>query len=162
MKKQALDAIDIRILSAVQSHGQLSKSSLAELVSLSPSASWARLTRLKQAGFIKSYHADIALEKIVDLVKVVLIVSLKTHRKSDFERFENRIKVTNEVMDCMATGGGSDYVMTVISPSLSDFQALMEQMLDEDLGIDRYFTYIATRSIDLPSRDLSKVVSKKA
>ncbi|MEO0631201.1 MAG: Lrp/AsnC family transcriptional regulator, partial [Planctomycetota bacterium] len=36
MKQLSLDATDIRILSAVQAHGQLSKSRLGELVNLSP------------------------------------------------------------------------------------------------------------------------------
>jgi Lrp/AsnC family transcriptional regulator of ectoine degradation len=35
MKTVDLDAADLRILSALQSHGQLSKSKLAELVGLS-------------------------------------------------------------------------------------------------------------------------------
>ena len=45
MKKLALDSTDIRILSAVQKHGQLSKTKLAEIVNLSPTASF--LTRMK-------------------------------------------------------------------------------------------------------------------
>ena len=162
MNKPVLDAIDIRILSAVQMHGQLSKSALAEMVNLSPSACWARLTRLKKSGLVNGYHADIALDKIADLIKVILIVSLKTHRKIDFERFERRINEVNGIVDCIATGGGSDYVMTVIGPSLAAFQALMEQLLDEDIGIDRYFTYITTRNIELPPLDLTKVLAGKS
>ena len=64
MKKTGLDAIDIRILSAVQRHGQLSKTRLAEIVSLSPTPCWARLDRLKAAGLIRGYRAEIALERI--------------------------------------------------------------------------------------------------
>ncbi|HSH41445.1 MAG TPA: Lrp/AsnC family transcriptional regulator, partial [Arenicellales bacterium] len=40
MKNTGLDAIDIRILSAVQKHGPLSKTKLAEIVNLSPSPCW--------------------------------------------------------------------------------------------------------------------------
>ena len=47
MSRLGLDRTDIRILSAVQAHGQLSKTRLAELVNLSPTPCWARLTRLK-------------------------------------------------------------------------------------------------------------------
>ncbi|SPH20626.1 hypothetical protein ASD8599_01365 [Ascidiaceihabitans donghaensis] len=50
MRKLSLDATDIRILSAVQKYGQLSKTKLAELVKLSPKPCWARLNRLKAAG----------------------------------------------------------------------------------------------------------------
>ena len=52
MKRTALDAADIRILCALQEHGQLSKSRLAELVGLSPTPCWTRYARLKKAGLI--------------------------------------------------------------------------------------------------------------
>ena len=63
MKRIGLDATDIRILSAVQQYGQLSKNKLAEVANISATPCWARLERLKAAGFIRGYHADIALER---------------------------------------------------------------------------------------------------
>src|SRR6056297_1421039 len=80
-ERQGLDPTDIRILSAVQKHGQLSKTKLAELVNLSATPCWARLTRLRAAGYIRGYHADIALERVVDATRVVVTVSLTHHRK---------------------------------------------------------------------------------
>lgn len=154
MKKTKLDATDIRILSAVQKHGALSKSKLAELVNLSPTPCWTRLDRLKKAGLIQGYRADITLSSIGDVSQVVVTVSLKSHRKSDFERFERRIIGAPEVTDCVATGGGMDYVMTVISPNLTHFQDFMESLLNDDLGIERYLTYITTRVIKSAQPDL--------
>lgn len=147
MKPIALDAADIRILCALQEHGQLSKSRLAQIVGLSPTPCWARLNRIKKSGLIRGYHADLALMQIVDVAKVVVTVSLKSHRKADFDRFESYIHAKPEVTDCISTGGGMDYVMTVVTTSLPAFQSLMEAMLDADLAIDRYMTYIATRQI---------------
>ena len=69
MKKLGLDATDIRILSAVQQYGQLSKTRLAEYVNLSPTPCWARLERLKAAGYIRGYHAALALERIIDFTR---------------------------------------------------------------------------------------------
>ena len=84
MKKFSLDATDIRILSAVQKHGQLSKTRLAEIVNLSPTPCWARLNKLKAAGYIRGYHADIALNRIGNFTEVIVTVALTHHRKSDF------------------------------------------------------------------------------
>ena len=129
MKKPGLDATDIRILAAVQQHGQLSKSKLAGLVNISETPGWARLDRLKAAGFIKCYRAEIALERICDVT---------------------------------ATGGGMDYVMTVICPNLAAFQALMEEMQDAELGVDRYMTYIATRTVKSALPNIAKLAAKTA
>ena len=79
-----LDATDIRILSAVQKHGQLSKTKLAELVNLSATPCWARLTRLRAAGYIKGYHADIVLDAVLDTTRVIVTLSLSRPRKTDF------------------------------------------------------------------------------
>ncbi|NEK24893.1 winged helix-turn-helix transcriptional regulator [Sulfitobacter sp. JBTF-M27] len=160
MKKLGLDATDIRILSAVQQYGQLSKTRLAEYVNLSPTPCWARLELLKAAGYIRGYHAALALERIIDFTQVIVTVSLTHHRKSDFDRFEAHILSLDEVTDCIATGGGMDYVMKATTPSLAAFQALMEEMLSSDLAIDRYMTYIATRQIKSSQPNLAKLVAK--
>jgi Lrp/AsnC family transcriptional regulator of ectoine degradation len=159
MKTTTLDAADVRILCALQQHGQLSKSKLAELVGLSATPCWARLSKLKKAGFIRGYHADVALDRIVNVCKVVVTVSLKSHRKADFERFEELVRRRHEVVDCVATGGGMDYVMTVVTTGLPAFQRLMDEMLSAELGIDRYMTYIATREVKSVEPRLDLLVS---
>lgn len=160
--KNGLDATDIRILSAVQKHGQLSKTQLAEIVNLSPTPCWERLTRLKAAGFIRGYHADIALDRIVDFTQVIVTVSLTHHRKADFDRFEARIREIDEITRCVATGGGMDYVLTFIVPSLAAFQSLMEDLLSADVSIDRYVTYIATRQVKDSHPNLAKLAARSS
>ncbi|HUV22889.1 MAG TPA: Lrp/AsnC family transcriptional regulator [Gammaproteobacteria bacterium] len=160
MKKTGLDTIDIRILSAVQKHGQLSKARLAEIVNLSPTPCWARLNRLKAAGFIRGYHADIALASIGDLTQVIVTIALTHHRKSDFDRFEAHIRKTEEVSECIATGGGMDYVLKIFSSTLADFQNLMESLLAAELGIDRYMTYIVTREIKSGPPNLARLIAR--
>lgn len=162
MKRFGLDAADIRILSAVQQHGQLSKVRLAEIANLSPTPCWARLDKLKAAGFIRSYHAEIALERICDYTEVVVTVSLTHHRKSDFERFETFVNSHSEIIDCIATGGGMDYVLKVVSPTLAKFQDLMQAMLDAEIGVDRYMTYIKTRTVKKSRPNLVALAAQRA
>ncbi len=160
-KKTGLDAADIRILGAVQKHGQLSKTQLAEMVNLSPTPCWERLTRLKAAGYIRGYRGDIALERMADLTQVVVTVSLGHHRKVDFERFEALVHSKDEITHCVATGGGMDYVLTVIAPDLAAFQALMEDLLSLESGIDRYFTYFTTRQVKSAPPNLARLVRRE-
>ncbi len=159
--RNRLDPADIRILSAVQQHGQLSKVKLAEIVNLSPTPCWARLARLRELGYIKGYHADIALDRVIDTTRVIVTISLKSHRKADFDRFEAHIQSVDEIINCVATGGGLDYVMTVVTDSLPAFQDVMEQLLAADLAIDRYTTYIATRLIKAQQPNLSKLTANR-
>lgn len=158
-RKSGLDAADIRILSAVQQHGQLSKTRLAEMVNLSPTPCWERLTRLRAAGLIRGYHADIALERITEFTKVVVTISLTHHRKSDFDRFESHIRGIGTITECIATSGGMDYIMTIVVPGLRAFQQLMDNLLAADIGIDRYYVYIAIRQVKNGQPDLAQLAA---
>ena len=160
MNKFGFDATDIRILGAVQKHGQLSKTKLAEIVNLSPTPCWARLKKLKAAGLIRGYHAEIALDRMGDFAQVIVTIALTHHRKSDFDRFEAHIRKLDEVAECIATGGGMDYVLKIFSPSLAAFQELMESLLSAELGIDRYMTYIVTRQIKSTQPNLARLTAK--
>jgi Lrp/AsnC family transcriptional regulator of ectoine degradation len=161
MKKFPLDAVDIRILSAVQQHGQVSKSQLSQLVDLSPTPCWLRLTKLKKAGLITGYRGQVAVEKAFDLTTVLVTVALKEHRKSDFDLFEKRIQSIEEIVECFTIGGGTDYVLKVVTFSLLEFQALISQLLDEEIGIDRYYVYVLVREVKSTPLTMSQILKMK-
>jgi len=119
-----------------------------------------RLDKLKKSGVISGYRADIDIDRMIDLTKVIVTVSLKTHKKSDFDRFESYIRDIDEIVECYATGGGSDYVMTIVSRNLTDFQCLIEQLLKEEIGIDRYFIYIVTKQVKKTALNLVTLLSE--
>jgi Lrp/AsnC family transcriptional regulator of ectoine degradation len=160
MRQFGLDPTDIRICRALQKHGPLSKTRLAEIVNLSPTPCWVRLDRLKAAGFIRGYHADIAIEQICDFAQVVVTVALTHHRKADFDRFESKIRDLDEVTECIATGGGMDYILRIFSPNLAAFQNLMESLLAAELGIQRYITYIITREVKSSQPNIERLPAK--
>jgi Lrp/AsnC family transcriptional regulator of ectoine degradation len=49
--------------------------------------------------------------------------------------------------------------MTVICPTLTAFQELMQAMLDAELGVDRYMTYIVTRKVKSTRPNIPKLVA---
>lgn len=142
-----LDRIDLRILSVLQQHGRITKQKLANEVNLSVSPCWVRLKRLEEAGIIDGYHAEVQLEKLASFSIVLVEISLKHHASEDFQRFEDAINEAPHVIDCYATGGGMDYLLKVIARDIDHYQALIDEMLEQNIGIDRYFTYIVTKTV---------------
>lgn len=142
-----LDETDLKILAALQREGRMTKVKLAEAVNLSPTPCWERLRRLEQAGVISGYHARVNLGKLTRAILVLVEVTLKRHRQEDFDRFEAAVRATPEIVECHATGGGIDYILKVIAPDVDAYQRLIDRLLVEDVGIDRYFTYIVTKPI---------------
>ena len=149
---RALDAIDLKILSALQREGRITKVALAERVGLSPTPCWERLKRLEKAGLIKGYHAEIDLAQIGVTTSILVEVTLKQHRYEDFQVFERGVRNVPEIVECYATGGGIDYLLKVVTRDIDAYQRLIDELLTAGIGIDRYFTYVVTRSVKASSQ----------
>lgn len=142
-----LDTIDLKILDAVQRDGRITKLKLAEVAGLSPTPCWLRLRKLEQAGLIIGYHARLAPRRVAPIATVLVEVTLSNHRQADFERFERSIAMTEEVIDCWAVGGSLDYILKIMVRDIDAYQRLIDRLLADDIGIERYFTYIVTKTV---------------
>lgn len=142
-----LDAIDLKILDAVQRNGRITKLKLAEKVGLSPTPCWLRLRKLEQAGIISGYHARIEPRAVAPVASVLMEVTLGSHRQADFDRFERAVRDLPEIVACWAVGGGVDYLLKVVTRDIDAYQRFVDTLLERDIGIERYFTYIVTRTI---------------
>ncbi len=142
-----LDTYDLKILTALQREGRMTKLKLAEEINLSPSPCWERMRRLEDAGLIRGYHADVDIERLLKTSVVLVEITLKSHHSHDFKRFEDAIADVPEIVECLATGGGFDYLMKLVTLDIDHYQRLIDQLLEADIGIERYFTYIVTKPV---------------
>ncbi|WP_230533946.1 Lrp/AsnC family transcriptional regulator [Microvirga roseola] len=142
-----LDKIDLKILSALQSDGRMTKLRLAEAVNLSPTACWERLSRLEKSGVIAGYSARINTERFARRTTVLVEIMLKSHQQADFQRFEAAVLKEPAIISCDATGGGVDYMLKVVADDIDAYQRLIDRLLRLDLGIERYFTYVVTKNV---------------
>ena len=158
MAAAKLDAIDLKILDAIQRDGRITKLALAEKVGLSPTPCWMRLRKLEKAGIVSGYHAAIAMRTIAPVATVLMEVTLANHRQADFDRFERVVRDVPEIVACWSVGGGVDYVLKVMARDIDAYQRLVDGLLEREIGIDRYFTYIVTKTVKdetvLPVADL--------
>ncbi len=141
-----LDRLDLRILSQLQINGRITNVDLANSVGLSPSPCLIRVKRLEQAGYIAGYGAELRLEKLGDTVTVFTEVTLADHHREDFVRFETAIRGVDEVIECHLVSGGYDYLLKFITRGVNHYQTIIEGLLDRNIGIDKYFSYIVIKS----------------
>ena len=141
-----LDRLDLRILSQLQQNGRITNVDLADAVGLSPSPCLARVKRLEHAGYILGYGAEVRLEKLGETVTVFTEVTLTDHHREDFVRFEAAIRGVDEIIECHLVSGGYDYLLKFITRGVSHYQTIIEELLDRNIGIDKYFSYIVIKS----------------
>jgi DNA-binding Lrp family transcriptional regulator len=142
-----LDRFDLKILAHLQSDGRCSNVELADAVGLSQSPCLVRTKRLQDAGVIRGYGADIALEKLGRYVIVFSEVTISRHRRHDLRKFEEVVAGHREIVDWYNVSGGYDYLLKIVAPSVARFQELMEQLLDADLGIEKFTSRIVLRHL---------------
>ncbi|RWM35926.1 MAG: Lrp/AsnC family transcriptional regulator [Mesorhizobium sp.] len=158
MAAPKLDQIDLKILDAVQRDGRITKLALADKVGLSPTPCWMRLRKLEKAGIVSGYHAKVAMRAVAPVATVLMEVTLASHRQADFDRFERVIRDVPEIVACWSVGGGVDYLLKVMARDIDAYQRFVDALLEREIGIDRYFTYIVTKTmkeeVALPVADL--------
>lgn len=145
-RRPKLDKIDINILVQLQQNSRMSNVSLAQSVGLSPSPCLARVKRLEKAGYITSYGARLCLSKLVDHILVFTEITLNDHRREDFVKFESEIRRFDAVQECHLVSGGYDYLLKFVCRSVSSYQKLIELLLERNIGIEKYFSYIVIKS----------------
>ncbi|PDT46710.1 AsnC family transcriptional regulator [Sinorhizobium fredii] len=141
------DAIDLRILDAIQRDGRITKLALAEKAGLSPTPCWMRLRKLEKAGIISGYHARVSIRRVAPVASVMVELTLANHRQADFDRFERAVREIPEIVCCWSVGGGVDYILKIVVANIDAYQRLIDAILDRELGIARYFTYIVTKTV---------------
>lgn len=145
-----LDQIDFQILRVLSENGRISKAALAEQVGLSASPCWERLRRLEKSGLISGYRAEINLRKLPGVVTVFVTIELASHAVARFQSFENTVSKYPEITGCWAIGGGYDYLIQVVAPSIEDYQALIETVFGETGNVARYYSYVVTKTVRRP------------
>jgi DNA-binding Lrp family transcriptional regulator len=141
----SLDQFDIKILVHLQREGRCSNVELAAAVGLSESPCLLRTKRLQEIGVIRGYGADVALEKLGSHVIVFSEVTLSSHRPHDFRKFEGGAEKYGEIVECYNISGGYDYLLKIVVPGIAYFQALMERLLEDDIGIGKFASRIVLR-----------------
>jgi DNA-binding Lrp family transcriptional regulator len=158
----SLDRFDLKILVHLQHAGRCTNVELAEAVGLSPSPCLLRTKRLQDIGVIRGYNADVMLEALGEHVIVFSEVTMGSHHPADFRKFEAAVGKYEEIVECYNVSGGYDYLLKIVAPTVTYFQALMEQLLDEQIGILKFSSRIVLRQpLRRRSAPLAAIISGK-
>jgi Lrp/AsnC family leucine-responsive transcriptional regulator len=129
-----LDAIDRRILRALQTDGRMTYDVLAAEVSLSPSATLRRVKRLEETKVIAGYVALIPPERVglglTAYINVRLEKHSEVHKRNPMDLFRASVQAWPEVVECAALTGEMDYLLRVVVEDMAHYSRfIMETLL---------------------------------
>lgn len=67
------------------------------------------------------------------------------YRNHDFRKLEEAAARYRGIVEGYNVSGGYDYLLKVMAPSVARFQELMERMLQDDIGIEKFTSRIVLR-----------------
>jgi Lrp/AsnC family transcriptional regulator, leucine-responsive regulatory protein len=129
----SLDAIDRRILRALQANGRMTYDELAGQVSLSPSATLRRVKRLEEAGAIAGYVAIVPPERVglglTAYINVRLEKHTEIHKRNPMDLFRAAVQSWPEVVECVALTGEMDYLLRVVVEDMAHYSRFIMDTL---------------------------------
>ncbi|MBV5263066.1 Lrp/AsnC family transcriptional regulator [Pinisolibacter aquiterrae] len=161
-----LDAIDRRILAALQRDGRLTNADLADAVGLSPSPCLRRVRLLEKAGVIAGYHA--ALDRKAIGLGLTIFVGIKVERHHDEEAraFREAVAALDEVVSCHLVSGEADFLLQVVVADLAAYERFLIGTLLKLPGVSDIRSNFAIQTVKdgapLPLDHLSEAAARRA
>lgn len=142
-----MDAIDHRIIAALQENGRQKLGDLADSVGLSPTPCARRIAALEQNGIITGYGARVDQSKLGLPVTVFISVELESQMGEAVTKFERAVSRMDEVMECHLMSGNRDILLRVAVADLTAFDRFMEEKLMRVEGIARMRSSFTLRTM---------------
>ena len=121
--KPTLDAIDRRILAALQADGRLPITDLADVVGLSPTPCLRRVKRLEASGVIQGYAAVVDPAKVGKGIRAFVQVTLDSHAEETVGAFQRAITERPEVVACFVMSGEMDFLLQIVADDFESYSA---------------------------------------
>ena len=142
-----LDAIDRHILNELQQDGRLPNQTLAARVHLSPSACLRRVKALEDTGVIAQYVALVNPRAVSRHGTSYTIINLESTQPQQLEAFEQAVRDTPEILDCVYVAGANDYLVRFAYRDAEDLERLHAEVLPRLPGVLRSNSMLVLRTV---------------
>ena len=128
-----LDAVDRRLLRALQADGRATYDQLAAEIQMSASAALRRVKRLEEAGVIAGYVAVVSPERVglglSAYINVRLEKASESHKRNPMDVFKAAVQTWPEVVECVALTGEMDYLLQVVVEDMAHYSRFIMDTL---------------------------------
>jgi Lrp/AsnC family leucine-responsive transcriptional regulator len=126
---KALDAIDVKILAALQANARLTNVELAEMVGLSPSPCLRRVNRLEREGIITAYRAVVDRGAAGLPLTVFVEIKVGRHSLDNADAVGAALSAIDNVVSVHMVSGAADFLAEIVVADLSQYERLLSERL---------------------------------
>jgi DNA-binding Lrp family transcriptional regulator len=142
-----VDAIDRKILAAVQRDGRQTITELAGHVGLSVSPCHRRLRELERSGVIRGYRAIVAPEAVGLTFRALVFVTMRQEDRDTLLGFEDALALIPEIVQAQRLFGDPDYLIRVVTADLGAYQRLEDDVLAALPGVQRLNSTLVMKDV---------------
>ena len=142
-----IDAIDRKILKAVQADGRISNVELATRIHLSAPQCFRRVRSLEERGVLRGYRADVNPEALGFSVTAYVSVSIGAGDFGRVREIEAEVRAFPQILECFSVSGEDDYLLKVVAHDLKSLSNFLTDHLMQVPGIDDVRSMICLEEI---------------
>jgi len=124
-----MDAIDKKILAALQEDASLSVAEIGQRVGLSSTPCWKRIQKLEAEGVIQKRVALVDPEKMGLGITVFVSIETGDHSQIWLDRFATLVSAMPEVMEFHRMAGDVDYMLRVVVADMQSYDAFYKRLI---------------------------------
>ncbi|SDV48670.1 Lrp/AsnC family transcriptional regulator [Chitinasiproducens palmae] len=138
-----LDAVDRKILAALQRDASVSVGELGERVGLSQSQCWRRVERLQRAGIIVRRVAQLDRKKLGLNMQLFAQIRLSRQASDAARAFRAAVDTFPEVIELHSVLGNIDFLLKIVTTDLEAYERFLSDRLSSLPMVQEVHTIIS-------------------
>lgn len=126
-----LDAVDRKILSALQKDASQSLDEIARTIGASKTPVWNRIKKLRAAGVIKRTTVELDAEALGFESCFFVLIRTSEHEADWQIKFLKALKNRPEVLEAHRLAGEIDYILKVVVPNARAYDTFYQALITE-------------------------------
>ena len=125
-----LDAVDRRIIAALQADGRMTNVELARRVGISAPPCLRRVRRLEEIGVIRGYHAEVDPDALGWPISLFAVIGLESQKETVLTAFEAMVSSWPEALECHMIRGGGDFLVRLAAKNTTHENELTRRLTE--------------------------------
>lgn len=139
----ALDSFDRKILAILQKDNMTPQRRIGEAVNLSAPAVQRRIKRMTEAGVIRANVALVDPQAVGRAITIFVEVEVISETAAQIEAAKREFARTPEIQQCYYVTGEADFVLVIVVPSMTDYEALAKRLFFGNNNVKKFRTFVA-------------------
>jgi DNA-binding Lrp family transcriptional regulator len=142
-----MDAVNRKILAALQADGRLTITELAAQVGLSVSPCHRRLRDLERSGAIRGYRAVVDGDALGLTFEALVFITMRQEDRETLLGFEDGVAGIPQVVQAERLFGDPDYLLRIVTADLAAYQRLQDERLSALPGVQRMTSTLVMKRV---------------